>query len=489
MKNIIAVILLTLMGSLIGIVIYSQFFEEKHIYYIRQETLRPTFSRYVNTANEPSEDFTSEQDLNPNFVFAANKARPAVVHVRSRYEKKRKDSDFFSNPWRDYFEDDMYEGPQGVASGSGVLISPHGYIATNNHVIEHADEVEVTLFDNRSFNAKIVGTDKTTDLALLKIEGDHFPYLSFGNSDEIQVGQWVLAVGNPMDLTFTVTAGIVSAKGRNMNLLRKDSQYAIESFIQTDAVVNRGNSGGALVNSKGQLIGINTAIASRTGFYAGYSFAIPSTIAQKVMEDLLTFGDVKRAILGVSIRQVDADLAQVNNLSVLKGAYVSDVTPSSGAHEAGIKAGDVIISVNNVPVESSPELQEQVSRYRPGDKIRVEFYRGTQKRSLDVVLRTIDGTIPNIERKTVLEYKNTRFRLLNPEEYQKYEVSSGILIEKANQIFQDEGIENGFLITEINNQHISSLEQLENALSNVDGKILIRGRYKLKNFTSFEFDW
>ncbi len=317
----------------------------------------------------------------PNFAQAAKISRPAVVSVRS--EKGESDNIF------QLFHPSDPEEHRGRASGSGVIISEDGYIITNNHVIEEADKVTVTMIDNREFDAVIVGADINTDLALLKIDANVLPYLEFGNSDITSIGDWVLAVGNPLNLTSTVTAGIISAKGRNLHLLRKDSPFAIESFIQTDAVVNRGNSGGALVNLKGELIGINTAISSHSGFYAGYSFAIPSSIARKVMEDLLMYGEVKRGLLGVQITPVNADMADELSLSVLKGAYVREVTRQSGAEEAGIQKGDVLIAVNDMSIGSTSELQEQVSKYRPGDRVKITAYRGKESIEFKVVLKPL----------------------------------------------------------------------------------------------------
>ncbi len=259
------------------------------------------------------------------------------------------------------------------ANGSGVVYSTDGYIITNNHVVEDSDWLEVTLSDKRKFRAQVVGTDRTTDLALLKIQVNNLSALDLGDSDQVQVGEWVLAVGNPFNLTSTVTAGIVSAKGRNLNII--DETYSIESFIQTDAVVNPGNSGGALVNTRGQLVGINTAILSETGGYEGYSFAIPVNLVQKVVEDFKDYGEVRRAVLGVSISEVDGNLARQLGLPFVGGVYISEVNPGSSALAAGLRRGDVITGVNNKKVISVPELQEQIARFRPGDAIDLRFYR------------------------------------------------------------------------------------------------------------------
>lgn len=491
---------LLLLGSITGAGIYAKYFAPQYVY-LRPEPVSATFSRFdpvdeptpsnVATPAQPKslvDEGTSTEF--PDFVGPSNIARPAVVHIKSRFDARKdgRSSDFFSNPFRDFFDDDMIEAPQSLASGSGVLISPDGYIATNNHVIEDAASVEVTLFDNRTFEAKIIGTDISTDLALLKIESAALPYLRFGNSDEVRVGQWVLAVGNPMDLTSTVTAGIVSAKGRNIDLLRNDSQFAIESFIQTDAAVNKGNSGGALVNAKGELVGINTAIASRTGYYAGYSFAIPATIARKVMEDLLSYGEVRRGYLGVSIRPVDAQLAEEEGLSVLKGAYITTINDQLGAYAAGLRVGDVIVSVNSIPVNSSSELQEQVSRYRPGDRVKLAVYRGKAQQTYQVELRALQSVTRTALRST-LEYRGSVFRIPTEDELGSLDVKHGVMVEQAGDKMSRNGIQKGFVITEVNGREMHSIEDLEKALLDSSEYITIKGLYSEGMVASYSFNW
>lgn len=271
-----------------------------------------------------------------------------------------------------------------VSSGSGVIISSDGYLITNHHVIEDGSTFEVTMYDRRKLKATLIGSDPTTDLALIKIETMGLHTVPYGDSDLVEVGQWVLAVGNPFNLSSTVTAGIVSAKARNINILR--GAYAIESFIQTDAVVNPGNSGGALVNEEGELIGINTAIISESGGYEGYSFAIPSNLVRKVIYDIREYGEVQRAILGVSIMEVTGETAARNELPSVSGVYITKVSRGSSAAEAGLKAGDIIISINKVNTNSVPELQEQIALYRPGERISLEFYRAGKKFRRDNVL-------------------------------------------------------------------------------------------------------
>lgn len=278
-----------------------------------------------------------------------------------------------------------------MSSGSGVVVASDGYIITNHHVVEEGQKFEVVLPDKRTLVARIVGIDATTDLALLQVSANNLKALNFGDSDKVEVGEWVLAVGNPFDLNSTVTAGIISAKARNINILR--DQYSIESFLQTDAVVNPGNSGGALVNMRGELVGINTAIISESGGYEGYSFAIPSNLVRKVVTDLREFGEVKRAILGVNIADVNARIAIELSLPSLEGVYVTNVNQGSSAYEAGMRAGDVIVSVNGLKVGSVPELQEQVALFRPGDRVSLEYYRSGRKyRSDNVILKSLEKT-------------------------------------------------------------------------------------------------
>lgn len=488
MKRFVGVFLLSVLGAMIGGSLYTHFFQKKEVYYVQQPASERSLLHYVKES-APARP-TVDQPL-PNFVFASKQALPAVVHIKSNYSAKKNNpkEDFFSNPWHDYFDEDSYNAPRGTASGSGVILSEDGYIATNNHVVEDASKVEVSLYDNRMYEAKVIGTDVSTDLALLKIEEKDLPFLRFGNSNEVEIGQWVLAVGNPMDLPSTVTAGIVSAKGRNINLLRNDSDYAIESFIQTDAAVNRGNSGGALVNLQGELVGINTAIASRTGFYAGYSFAIPASIVQKVIEDLLLYGQVKRGLLGVIIQPVTARLVRERKLNVRKGAYITEVTPNSGAEKAGIKNGDIIVAINGVPISNSSELQEQVSRFRPGDNISVKLFRGKIEKNLSVGLRGIDRDRDFARRKVNLQWGDNEFRLLMPEEYDSYGVSYGIMLEEVNASLKAQGLKSGLLIMTFDGTTLRSIEQFEQLLDEAEGKVELTGLYNADEELIFEVEW
>lgn len=319
-----------------------------------------------------------------DFTQAAERSVEAVVHVKTKYYRQQ-----YVDPFYHFFfgRPQQSQQPSAMASGSGVILSNDGYIVTNNHVIESANEIEVVLNDKRTFAAQLIGTDPNTDLALLKIEATNLPTIEIGNSDDLRVGEWVLAVGNPFNLTSTVTAGIVSAKARSINILNSDMK--IESFIQTDAAVNPGNSGGALVNTRGQLVGINTAIASQTGSYAGYAFAIPTAIMQKVVADLRQYGTVQRALLGIRMLDITQQVKDQLSLESMEGVYVGEVISGSAADKAGMKAGDVIVQVDGRPINASSQLQEQIGRKNPGDQITILVRRGHQSVTLQVTLTAL----------------------------------------------------------------------------------------------------
>ncbi len=347
---------------------------------------KPLLTRTVPAAEIEQTDFTRAAELSVN----------AVVHVKTRYAAQRQTPNSFFEFFFGIPEQQSRNMPQQQAAGSGVIISPDGYIVTNNHVIERASQIEVMLNDKRSYNAILVGTDPNTDIALLKIETDSLPVIKIGNSDDLKVGEWVLAVGNPFNLTSTVTAGIVSAKARNINIL--DSDMKIESFIQTDAAVNPGNSGGALVNIHGELVGINTAIASRTGSYAGYSFAVPTSIVQKVVSDLRNYGMVQRAVLGVQLQEISAELKARKNLTTLQGVYVVGVVENSAAYRAGIRVGDIITQIDMNIIRSVTDLQEKMGRYQPGDIVNVGIIRDGIKQTLPAELTNRSGTTTIVQK-------------------------------------------------------------------------------------------
>jgi Do/DeqQ family serine protease len=410
-----------------------------------------------------------------DFREASAIAMPAVVHIKSEVkvaQRQMPNDDmhrFFGMP----FDLEMPNQPS-VGSGSGVILTDDGYIVTNNHVIDNASTVSVSLYDNRSFEARVIGTDPSTDLALLKIEATELPFLKFGDSDALQVGEWVLAVGNPFNLTSTVTAGIVSAKGRNLGIVA--DKYRIESFIQTDAAVNPGNSGGALVNTQGELVGINTAIATRTGSYSGYSFAIPVTIVRKVVDDLMAYGAVQRGFLGVSIRDVDANLAKENDLTVTQGAYVAEVNANSAAEAAGIKKGDVITHVQGEKIKNASQLQELVGQRRPGDQLEVKVLRGSAEKTFTVTLKNQSGTTELVKAETgkSLQWMGAQFEPINKEDKARLGISQGVKVSKLTAgKLRLKGVREGFVITHVNRQPVGSAQDIQRALANLsDGDIV-----------------
>ncbi|WP_288003685.1 Do family serine endopeptidase [Thermonema sp.] len=424
-----------------------------------------------------------------DFTATAEKVMDAVVHIKSTMlVSNRSIQPFFDDDlFREFFGPDFRierfdDGrPQlQMGSGSGVIISEDGYIVTNYHVIRDAQEIEVTLHDNRTFKATVVGTDPSTDLAVLKIDAKGLKTIPFGNSDAVKVGEWVLAVGNPFNLNSTVTAGIVSAKARNIRILR--DQYAVESFIQTDAAINPGNSGGALVNLQGDLIGINTAIASPTGAYAGYGFAVPSKIVQKVVEDILKYGSVQRAYLGVLIRDVDGVLAEEKGLSTTTGVYVDSLVENGAAKAAGIKAGDVIVAVDGKSVNNSAELQELIARHRPGDKVSIKVLRGSKEKELQVVLKSREGEtrIAKIsENPEVVARLGAELADLSKEEAKKFKIKGGVKVQKVYPgKLRTAGVKEGFIITHIDKEEVHSVKELTEKLAKKEGGVMIEGFYE-----------
>ncbi|MGQ0829448.1 MAG: Do family serine endopeptidase [Bacteroidota bacterium] len=418
-----------------------------------------------------------------DFTIAADMSVHAVVNVKTTYPIEAANQ-YFYDPFRDFFGQrapQRQEAP--MSTGSGVIISQDGYIVTNNHVVEGANKIEVTLNDKRSYTAEVIGKDPTTDLAVLKIKENNLSYMTYGNSDNVKVGEWVLAVGNPFNLTSTVTAGIISAKARNINILNNDPSKGlnpIESYLQTDAAVNPGNSGGALVNAKGELIGINSAIASNTGSYTGYSFAIPVNMARKVVADLLEFGEVQRAYIGISIQDLDAKLASEKSINEIRGVYVQGLTPNGSGEEAGIKEGDVIIKIGESNVNNVPELQEQVSRYRPGDKVNVTLKRNNQEKMLPVVLKNRNGNTAVVERPKleVVSALGATFEDVNSSDKKKLNIDSGLRVTKLNAgKLLSAGIKEGFIITSVDKKKISNIEDIKTALENKKGGVLIEGIY------------
>lgn len=411
-----------------------------------------------------------------NFAEAAKASINGVVHVKTK--TIRRNANPYMHPFHHFFFDQgsPQMQPQ-MGSGSGVIISADGYIMTNHHVINNADEVEVTLNDKRSYIAEVVGTDPNTDLAILKIKEEGLNYVPYGNSDLLEVGDWVLAVGNPFNLTSTVTAGIVSAKGRNINILNEE--FAIESFIQTDAAVNPGNSGGALVNTKGELVGINTAIASNTGAYTGYSFAVPVNVARKVVNDLMEFGAVQRAFIGVSIRDLDGKLANEKGLKMTEGAFVNGLTEGGAAEEAGLEEGDIIVAIDGRPVKNVPELQERIGTYRPGDVAKVSVIRNEVLKVYDVTLRNRHGDTGLIPKSSeVLVQLGATLQPVNADELRKLGIRNGVKVTSVGKgKLKAAGVRDGFIITRVDRRDVGTAEDLAKMLDRKTGGVLIEGIY------------
>jgi Do/DeqQ family serine protease len=418
----------------------------------------------------------------PDFIEAAGRTINTVVHIKTEYSKQSGSNNYFFD-WRDFFgyPDDGSNHEPSYAAGSGVIISQDGYIVTNNHVVEDADAIQVVLNDKKTYKAQLIGKDPSTDLALIKIDASGLPFITYGNSDDLKVGEWVLAVGNPFNLTSTVTAGIVSAKARNINILQSpDGTSVIESYIQTDAAVNRGNSGGALVNIKGELVGINSAIASGTGYYAGYSFAIPSSIVKKVVSDLLEYGEVQRALMGVQIRDIDSELANQVGITKLNGVYVNGVTNNGSAKEAGIESGDIITSIDNTPVNSSSELLAIVGTKHPGDEVLVTINRNNNEKYFRLVLRNIQGNTGIIKKEdvNVISMLGATFEPVTTNDKKKLNLEYGLkIIDIQKGKLSDAGIGDGFIITRIDRKPMRTVDDLRKLLSNVSDGILIEGIY------------
>lgn len=424
--------------------------------------------------------FASMQGTPVDFIQASENTINSVVHVTTKVVQTSFQRDifqeFFYGPGAGGREFKQY----GSGSGSGVIVSSEGYIVTNNHVIENASEIEVILNDNSKYTAKVVGTDPSTDIAILKIEGSGFQSIPLGNSDDLKVGEWVLAVGNPFNLTSTVTAGIVSAKARNINLLSdrsKQDVIPIESFIQTDAAVNPGNSGGALVNTKGELVGINTAIASQTGSYSGYSFAVPVNLVEKVMRDLIDYGIVQRGYLGVQINDITQEIKTKNKLPNTKGVFVAKVVEDGSADKAGIKDGDVILKIGTKEVNSVASLQEEIGKRRPGDKVSVTVRTKKGEEEIkELILRNKEGETKLISKEEISKNAalGATFIELTDKEKKELNISYGVKIKsiQAGKL-KSIGLTEGMVISKVNNEPIESVEQLTTKLNGVNRGILL----------------
>ncbi len=467
-------------GGLIALGGFKLFEKEQPRYDTYQANQNVKFTSLLSDTS-----FTVPDGL--NFVYAAEVTTPTVVHIKSTYSAPDVSQGYPGggpmDDWlREFFGDPrkFHQGqpmPKPQAAGSGVIISSDGYIVTNNHVVKDAEKLEVTLYDNRTFEAELIGTDPNTDIALVKIDAKDLPFIKYGDSDKIKVGEWVLAVGNPFDLTSTVTAGIVSAKGRNIGILRE--RYGIESFIQTDAAVNPGNSGGALVNLKGELIGINTAIATPTGTYAGYSFAVPVSIVHKVVSDLKEYGVVQRALLGIQIVNVNDPRLEEKNMKELHGAYIMEVNENSAAEEAGLKKGDVITEIDGHKVENVAELQDMVARHRPGDKIKVTFRRDGETKTVTAKLKNLDNEVRIVRKNDAITIEGASFKNATKEELKKLDIDYGVkVVDVKPGKWKDVGVKKGFVITSIDKRPVRDVDDLREMLRVRKGEgILIAGKY------------
>ena len=430
-----------------------------------------------------------------DLTFAAEKALPAVVHIRYVQNSKVQTVEVQSDPFSDFFDDffgspgrgnggtqkRQVQTPKREATGSGVIISADGYIVTNNHVVEGADQLTVTLNDNREFSARIIGTDKSTDLALIKIDGKNLPTLPIGDSDKLKVGEWVLAVGNPFNLNSTVTAGIVSAKARTLG------GNPIESFIQTDAAINQGNSGGALVNTQGELVGINAMLYSQTGSYSGYGFAIPTTIMNKVVADIKQYGSVQRAVMGIKGGDVrvyldmEKEKGKEHDLGTNDGIYVDSVEDGGAGSAVGLKSGDVIVAADGRKLTKMAELQELLSGKKPGDKITITYLRNKKKTTATATLKNAQGNT-KVMKSADLDILGGNFKEINDEQKRQLNISTGLEVVRVNNgALKDAGVAKGFIIQKVNEQIIKSTDDLQKAVKEAstskDPVLYIQGIY------------
>jgi serine protease Do len=470
-------ILLVICSAFIGAIVGA-------LFTIRYLGDQPTYTsieqrqnlKAVNHLSDSSSQFSGAV----NFEFAAKAVTPAVVHIRTVFGL----GSFSLNAL------DSYMNPHAQSSGSGVIISDDGYIVTNHHVIEDATSIEVVMNNNQRYFAKLIGKDPSTDLALLKIKARNLPFVKYGNSDALTLGEWVLAIGNPFDLNSTVTAGIISARARNIGILRDKNNLQIESFIQTDAAVNPGNSGGALVNLKGELIGINSAIATSTGAYAGYSFAIPVSLVKKIMDDLLEYGEVQRGLLGIQIDDVDAQLADEEKLDVVQGVFVRAVNKGSAAESSGIEAGDVILAINGHAVNGVSEMQEWVARNRPGQAIEVTYRRSNTDHHVNAVLKKYDGTMEMKKPEVNYLLEGARFEDISYSRLTQLNLDGGVLIKILSEgKWKKAGAKENFIITHIDKAPIDNVADLNRILELKNGGVLIEGLQENGEKGVFAIEW
>lgn len=475
LKNILLVVFISATSALLSVWGYTKW--QDHQYAGQQEPGKLP----VNYAGFFDKDAAPANGI--DFTAASTSATPAVVHIKTKTKSRQVSNNLprGRNPFSDLFGDDFedfFGGPQSRtipeqrASGSGVFISNDGYIVTNNHVIEGADEINVTMPNKRSYKATLVGADPASDIAVIKVEGGKtFPYLVYGNSDDVRLGQWVLAVGYPLTLDVTVTAGIISAKARSIGINRRQSDSPIESFLQTDAAVNPGNSGGALINTNGELIGINSAIASPTGSYAGYSYAVPVNIVKKVVNDLIKFGTVQRAYLGIEYAPAPELLTedQLKELGIkaptVAGVLVTNTPATGAAAAAGIKKGDVVTKINGVAVVTGPEMVEQVTRYKPGDKVAVTYIRDGRENTANLTLKNKTGNTDVVKSATIMDRLGAELETLDKKRAATYDLPGGVVVKKlGNGALRTTKMQEGFVITSVNGQTVKNIDEFKTAL-------------------------
>lgn len=471
---------MAVLGAAIALFAYTRF-EKQSAPVISMDTsgVHTTDAKAILTALQM-------QEGQVDFTYAAELTVHAVVHVRTKSMVNQQ----ARNPIMEWFYGDRYQRPREVQGfGSGVIISDDGYIITNNHVIEDAEGIEVKLNDNRTFPAEVIGRDPSTDIALLKIKANNLPYVRYGDSDQLRLGEWVLAVGNPFNLTSTVTAGIVSAKGRNLGIL--DNDLRIESFIQTDAALNMGNSGGALVNTKGLLVGITSAIVSPSGAYAGNSFAIPVSIVKKVVEDLRQYGEVQRAIIGVNITEVTQEDAEKFKLKEVKGARIANVISGGSAETAGLKENDIIVRFDGVAVASPSELQEQVGKFRPGDKANITYIRNGKEVTVPIIMKNVAGNTSVVKpgmNVATGEVFGARLEALGSADREKFNIDYGVKVAELNNgRFKDIGIKKGYIILSVNGKRVKSASDIRSATDNASNLNSIEGIQSNGTFFSYSF--
>ena len=480
LKNVLGTIAISAVTSLGIIWGYGSYFKNSNNYAGQQPGIIPSNYKYAgfNQSNTPpgAVDFTQPSEV----------AIPTVVHIKTKTNAKQVTNNLpkmqRQNPFSDFFDDDMFNQlfgnrnsiiPEQRASGSGVIISDDGFIVTNNHVVQNADEITVTLNNKKTYKAKVIGTDPSYDLAVIKVEEKGLPFLLYGNSDDVKIGQWVLAIGYPLNLETTVTAGIVSAKGRSLGLNKDKNgkvENGVESFIQTDAAVNMGNSGGALINTDGRLIGVNSAIASPTGYYSGYSYAIPVNIVKKVVDDIIKFGSVQRGYLGINfVNASDLSEEQKKRDGVpltADGIYVTDIPITGGAYAAGLRKGDIIKKINDIPISSAAEIQEQVSRYKPGDKVPVTYLRNNKEATATVTLKNNAGNYDIVKADAVIDLLGADLVNLEPKKAKEYGISGGVVVKKIKEgaLNDQTRMKDSFIILKINNKTVNSIAEMKEAI-------------------------